>query len=100
MEGENVRVVDDGSGMRSARTVGLLLLAVPLLTVLGSSFFPSYDARPQYFAATFHNIVDARSDYLVALVIFVVVAGLVVLLMLALARSPLREETSGPPGGR
>ena len=94
MEGENVRVGDDGSGMRSARTVGLLLLAVPLMTVLGSSFFPSYDARPQYFAGAFHNIVDAGSDYLVALVIFVVVAGLVVLLMLALARSPLREETS------
>ena len=94
MEGENVRVVDDGSGMGSARTVGLLLLAVPLMTILGVSFFPSYDARPQYFAGTFHNIVDAGSDYLVALVIFVVVAGLLALLMLALARSPLREETS------
>jgi hypothetical protein len=81
MEGENVRVVDDGSGMRSARAVGLLLLAVPLMTVLGVSFFPSYDARPQYFAGTFHNIVDAGSDYLVALVIFVVVAGLLALLM-------------------
>jgi hypothetical protein len=80
--------------MRSARTVGLLLLAVPLMTLLGSSFFPSYDDRPQHFAGHFHNIVDAGSDYLVALVIFLAVAGLVVLLMLALARSPLREETS------
>ena len=94
MAGENVRVVDVGSGMRSARTVGLLLLAVPLMTVLGSSFFPNYDARPEYFAGSFHNIVDAGSDYLVALVIYGVVAGLLVLLMLALARSQLREETS------
>ncbi len=80
--------------LRSARKVGALLLAVPLLTGLAGSFFPSYDARSRYFASSFHNIVEAGNDYLVALVLFLVVAVVLVTLAVGLSRSPLRSEAS------
>ena len=78
--------------LRSARALGSLLVAVPLVTGLALSRFPGYDARPEYFAGEFHNIVDAGDGYLVALALFVVVAGLLVTLAMGLLRSPLRGE--------
>lgn len=78
----------------SARWVGANLLAVPLAMWVAGSFFPSYDARSPYFVGTFRNIVDAGSDYLIALVMFVAIAGLLVTLVVALSRSPLRKQTS------
>ena len=87
-------VVTARMDLRSARQVGALLLAVPLLTWVAGSNFPGYDARSRYFASSFHNIVDAGDGYLVALVLFVAVAGLLVTLAVGLSRSPLRTEAS------
>lgn len=81
-------------GMRSARSIGLVMLAIPLTTALALPFFPSYDARAPYFAGSYHSIVEAGNDYLVALVLFLVMAGLVVTLAVGLSRSPLRSEAS------
>jgi hypothetical protein len=78
----------------SARWVGANLLAVPVAIWVAGSFFPSYDARPQYFAGSFRNIVEAGDDYLAALLLFLVVAGLLVTPALGLTKSPLRAEPS------
>ena len=80
--------------MRSARAIGLVMLAIPLTMTLTSPFFPSYDARAPYFAGSYHNIVEAGNDYLVALVLFLVIAGLLGTLAVGLWRSPLRSEAS------
>ena len=82
---------DDG---RAPRTVGLLLLAVPIVMGLAGSFFPSYDARPRYFVSSFPEIVQAGDGYLIALVLFGVVAGISAVLAITLSRSLLRTESS------
>jgi hypothetical protein len=71
-----------------------MLLAAPLMTAFAVSRFPSYDARAEYFAGTFHNIVEAGVDYVVALGSFLVVGGLLVMLAIGLLRSPLRSDSS------
>lgn len=76
------------------RAVGALLLAVPLGMGLALSFFPSYDARSSYFVQSYSRIVDAGDRYLVALILFGVLAAIIAILALALSRSPLRTETS------
>ena len=80
--------------LRSARSVGSLLVAVPVVAWVAQLNFPSYDDRPQYFAGWYHNIVNAGNGYLVTLVLFLVVAGLLVTLAAGLARSPLRTDAS------
>lgn len=77
--------------LRSARAVGLLLVAVPVVAWV-AQLLPRYDDRPQYFAGWYHNIVNAGNGYLVTLVLFLVVAGLLVTLAAGLSRSPLRAE--------
>ena len=78
--------------LRSARAVGSLLVAVPIVAWVAGSYFPGYDARSAYFSGSFHNIVDAGDGYLVALVLFLVVAGLLVTLAVRFSRSSLRAE--------
>ncbi len=78
----------------SARTIGGLLLAVPIVTFLALSRFPNYDARSRYFAGTYRAIVEAGDAYLVALVLFLVMATILAVLALALSRSSLLDATS------
>ncbi len=80
--------------LSSARTIGGLLLAVPIVTFLALSQFPNYDARSRYFAGTYRAIVEAGDAYLVALVLFLVMATILAVLALAMSRSPLLEATS------
>ena len=80
--------------LRSARAVGSLLVAVPVVAWVAQLNFPSYDDRPQYFAGWYHNIVNAGNGYLAALVLFLVMASLLVTLAVGLSRSPLRTEAS------
>lgn len=77
-----------------ARMIGGLLLAVPIVAFLAGSRFPSYDARSRYFAGTYRAIVEAGDAYLVALVLFLVMATILAVLALAMSRSPLLEATS------
>ncbi len=77
-----------------ARTIGGLLLAVPIVTFLAGPRFPSYDARSRYFAGTYRAIVEAGDAYLVALVLFLVMATILAVLALALSRSSLLDATS------
>lgn len=79
--------------LSSARVIGLLLLAVPTVTVLALNPFPGYDARSEYFAASYHNIVEAGTGYVVALGLFLVVAAVLAALALGLWRSPLSTAT-------
>ena len=79
--------------LSSARVIGLLLLAVPTVIFLALSQFPGYDARSRYFADSYHNIVEAGSGYLVALVLFFVVAAVLAALALGLRQSPLASAT-------
>jgi MFS family permease len=76
--------------LSSARVIGLLLLAVPAAMALAVSQFPSYDARSRYFAASYHNIVEASRGYVVALGLFLLVAAILVALAFGLWQSPLR----------
>jgi hypothetical protein len=80
--------------LSSARTIGGLLLAVPIVAFLAGSRFPSYDARSRYFAGTYRAIVEAGDAYLVALVLFLVMATILAVLALALSRSSLLDATS------
>lgn len=80
--------------LSSARGVGSLLLAVPIVTGLALSQFPGYDARSEFFAGTYRNIVDAGSRYLLALGLFLVVAVILGTLAYGLWRSPLRDSAS------
>lgn len=80
--------------LSSARTIGGLLLAVPIVTFLALSRFPSYDARSLYFAGTYRTIVETGDAYLVALVLFLAVATILALLAFALSHSPLLDATS------
>ena len=79
--------------LSSPRMIGILLLAVPAVMALAVSQFPSYDARSRYFAASYHNIVEASRGYVVALGLFLLVAAILVALAFALWRSPLRAAT-------
>lgn len=81
----------------SARRVGFALLLVPVVVAAAGSSFPSYDARSAYYAQSFPNIVDAGAGYLVALGLFLVVAGLLVGLAVAFVRSPLRDDAPALP---
>ena len=74
--------------------IGGLLLAVPIVAFLAGSRFPSYDARSRYFAGTYRAIVEAGDAYLVALVLFLVMATILAVLALALSRSSLLDATS------
>lgn len=74
--------------------IGGLLLAVPIVAFLAGSRFPSYDARSRYFAGTYRAIVEAGDAYLVALVLFLVMATILAVLALAMSRSPLLEASS------
>jgi len=69
-------------------------LAVPIVAFLAGSRFPSYDARSRYFAGTYRAIVEAGDAYLVALVLFLVMATILAVLALALSRSSLLDATS------
>ncbi len=80
--------------LSSARMIGGLLLAVPIVAFLAGSRFPSYDARSRYFAGTYRAIVEAGDAYLVALVLFLVMATILAVLALALSRSSLLDATS------
>ncbi|MCZ6462609.1 MAG: hypothetical protein O6705_10335 [Actinobacteria bacterium] len=80
--------------LSSARMIGGLLLAVPIVAFLAGSRFPSYDARSRYFAGTYRAIVEAGDAYLVALVLFLVMATILAVLALAMSRSPLLEASS------
>ena len=80
--------------LSSARTIGGLLLAVPIVSFLELLRFPGYDARSRYFAGTYRTIVEAGDAYLVALVLFLVVATILALFALALSGSPLLDATS------
>ncbi len=80
--------------LSSARKIGGLLLAVPIVTFLALSRFPNYDARSRYFAGTYRAIVEAGDAYLVALVLFLVMATMLAVLALALSRSSLLDATS------
>jgi hypothetical protein len=80
--------------LSSARTIGGLLLAVPIVTFLAASRFPSYEGRSRYFASYYHNIVEAGDAYLGALALFLVVATILAVLAVALSRSPLLDATS------
>jgi hypothetical protein len=63
--------------------------------VIALSFFPSYDARPEYFAPFYSNIVEAGSGYLVSLVLLFGVATLLLVLVLALRRAPEAKASGG-----
>ena len=77
----------------SARAIGSLLLAVPIVIVLALTRFPNYDARSQFFAGTYRNIVDAGEQYLQSLILFLVVAAILAVLAAALWRSPLADAS-------
>lgn len=78
--------------LSSARGVGFLLVAVPVVTGLALSQFPGYDARSQFFAGTYSSIVEAGDRYLLALLLFLVVAAILGVLGYGLWRSPLRDD--------
>jgi len=78
-----------------ARTAGAILLLIPVVTGIALSFFPSYDARPEYFAPSYSNIVEAGSTYLVSLLLFLAVAALLLLLALTLRRAPSGKTSGG-----
>lgn len=79
----------DRSGwLGSPHTAGTLLLLVPVATGAALSMFPNYDARPEYFAGWYPNIVNAGNSYAVSLTLLLAVAVLLVLLALALRRAP------------
>ena len=80
--------------LRSARTTGALLLTLPVVAWVAGSYFPSYDARSRYFVASFPNIVEAGDRYLLALVLFGVLAGIIAVVAMTLSRSQLRTEAS------
>ena len=65
----------------SARTAGALLLLIPVVSGIALGFFPSYDARPEYFAPYYSNIVEAGNGYLVSLVMLLGVAVLLLVLV-------------------
>lgn len=71
------------------------MLAVPIVIGAALSQFPGYDARSEFFAGTYSNIVGAGDRYLVALGLFVVVAAILGTLAFALWRSPLRTDAPG-----
>ena len=79
--------------MSSARAIGSLLLAVPVLVVIALTQFPNYDARSQFFVGTYRNIVDAGGSYLVSLLLFLLIAATLAVLAIGLWRSPLAEAT-------
>lgn len=58
-----------------------ILLLVPVATGIALGFFPSYDARPEYFAPSYRNIVQAGGAYLVSLVLLFGVAILLLVLL-------------------
>jgi hypothetical protein len=51
-----------GTPANSPRAIGLILLDIPVAIALGSSFFPSYDARSQYFAGSFRTLLMPATD--------------------------------------
>lgn len=79
--------------MSSARAIGALLLAVPVLVLIALTQFPNYDARSQFFVGTYRNIVEAGSSYLVSLLLFLVIAATLAVLAIGLWRSPLADAT-------
>ncbi len=81
-------------GVSRPRAVGVLLLAVPITFAVASPLFPSYDARARYFVSYFSNIVEAGDRYLVALILFAAISGIIAILAVTLSRSSLRSETS------
>ena len=79
----------------SARTAGTLLLLIPVSTVIALIYFPGYDARPEYFAPYYSNIVEAGNGYLVSLMLLLGVAVLLLVLVLALRRAPGAKDSGG-----
>lgn len=68
-------------------------MAVPIVIVLALSQFPGYDARSEFFAGTYRNIVEAGDEYLVSLLLFLVVAAILTALAVGLWRSELRQAS-------
>lgn len=79
----------------STRTAGTLLLLIPVIAGFALNLFPSYDARPEYFAPFYSNIVDAGGGYLASLVLLLGVAALLLVLALALRRAPGAKDSGG-----
>lgn len=69
-------------------------MAAPIVIVMALSQFPGYDARSEFFAGTYRNIVEAGDEYLVSLFLFLVVAAILTALAFALWRSELRDASS------
>ena len=79
---------NSATGVASARIVGALVLAIPGITVAALGFFPSYDARSEYFVASYNNIVDAGNRYLLSLLLFFALATVLTVLAFILWREP------------
>jgi hypothetical protein len=55
--------------LSSARTAGVIVLTIPLLLGVGLRSFPNYDARPEYFASSYSNIIAADVAFSASLVV-------------------------------
>ena len=79
----------------SARAVGIGLVLVPVVLGLGLNLFPNYDARSEFFAGSYSNIVEAGMAFPVSLVVLVLASMLLVLVVLGLRRAPQSDGSGG-----
>lgn len=81
--------------LESARFVGLALLLAPVVLGFGLNLFPNYDARAEFFAASYSNLPDAGSSFPVSLILLAAAALLVGLVVLGIRRAPATKGGGG-----
>ena len=84
-----------GRMLDSPRIAGVALLLVPVTLGVGLNWFPNYDARPEFFAGTYNNILDAGKAFPVSLILLLATSLLLGFLVVALRNTPQSDGSGG-----